>query len=86
MANSIESIVMVEASKELQVAQKNLLCGQDAVSTESDSGSTSVSKYGAKPITWTDSIKSIPIGTSHHQASAQPCLLEEHPADILCLS
>lgn len=65
MASSIEDIFMVEASKELQTAQKTLLCGDKSQSTDSDSGFRSLSKYGGKPITWTDSIKSIPISASY---------------------
>ena len=63
MANSIDAVYMVEASRELQDTQKNLLCGPDAQSTESNIGRQSTSsKYGNKPVIWTDSIKSIPIG------------------------
>ncbi|KAI1805663.1 DUF185 domain-containing protein [Daldinia bambusicola] len=60
MAASIETIYMVEASKELRTAQKNLLCGEDAVMTPSKIGWHSTSKYNGLPIVWTDSIKSIP--------------------------
>ena len=63
MANSIDAIYMVEASPELRVAQKNLLCGEDAPMTESKVGYHSVCKYNALPIVWTETIKSIPIGT-----------------------
>jgi SAM-dependent MidA family methyltransferase len=62
MANSIDAIYMVEASPELRVAQKNLLCGEDAPMTESKVGYHSVCKYNALPIVWTETIKSIPIG------------------------
>lgn len=62
MASSIDVVYMVEASRELRDTQKNLLCGPDAQSTESNVGYQSTSKYGNKPIVWTDSIKSIPIG------------------------
>ncbi|KAG7290269.1 hypothetical protein NEMBOFW57_000268 [Staphylotrichum longicolle] len=61
MANSIDAIYMVEASPELRVAQKNLLCGEDAPMTESKVGYHSVCKYNALPIVWTETIKSIPI-------------------------
>ncbi|KAI0104928.1 DUF185-domain-containing protein [Hypoxylon sp. NC0597] len=60
MASSIETVYMVEASKELRTAQKNLLCGEDAVMTESKIGWHSTSKYSGLPIVWTDSIKAIP--------------------------
>ncbi|KAK4242413.1 NADH dehydrogenase complex I, assembly factor 7 [Achaetomium macrosporum] len=61
MANSIDAIYMVEASPELRMAQKNLLCGEDAPMTESKVGYHSVCKYNALPIVWTETIKSIPI-------------------------
>ncbi|KAL6894952.1 S-adenosyl-L-methionine-dependent methyltransferase [Trichoderma evansii] len=61
MANSIESVFMVEASRELRETQKKRLCGPDAPSTESNAGCHSPSKYGATPIVWTETIKSIPI-------------------------
>lgn len=60
MASSIETVYMVEASAELRTAQKTLLCGEDAVLTESKIGWHSTSKYSGLPIVWTDSIKSIP--------------------------
>ncbi|KAI1374592.1 DUF185-domain-containing protein [Hypoxylon crocopeplum] len=60
MASSIDTVYMVEASNELRVAQKNLLCGEDAVMTESEIGWQSTSKYSGLPIIWTDSIKAIP--------------------------
>ncbi|KAK4151766.1 putative S-adenosyl-L-methionine-dependent methyltransferase-domain-containing protein [Chaetomidium leptoderma] len=63
MANSIDAIYMVEASPELRVAQKNLLCGEDAPMTESKVGYHSVCKYNALPIVWTETIKSIPISS-----------------------
>ncbi|KAM0260038.1 hypothetical protein ACHAQJ_002962 [Trichoderma viride] len=61
MANSIEGVFMVEASPELRETQKKLLCSPDAPSTESKVGCHSPSKYGASPIVWTETIKSIPI-------------------------
>lgn len=61
MAASIESVFMVEASRELRETQKKRLCGPDAPSTESNAGCHSPSKYGATPIVWTETIKSIPI-------------------------
>ncbi|AEO57429.1 hypothetical protein MYCTH_2303590 [Thermothelomyces thermophilus ATCC 42464] len=61
MASSIDAVYMVEASPELRVAQKNLLCGEDAPMTESKAGYHSVCKYNALPIVWTETIKSIPI-------------------------
>ncbi|KAM7199071.1 putative S-adenosyl-L-methionine-dependent methyltransferase domain containing protein [Naviculisporaceae sp. PSN 640] len=61
MANSIDAIYMVEASPELRLAQKNLLCGEDAPMTESKVGYHSICKYTSLPIVWTETIKSIPI-------------------------
>ncbi|KAM5345542.1 hypothetical protein ACJ41O_011403 [Fusarium nematophilum] len=61
MANSIDAIYMVEASRELREAQKKLLCGPDASSSESKAGFHSPSKYNGRQIVWTDTIKSIPI-------------------------
>ncbi|KAI1212286.1 DUF185-domain-containing protein [Annulohypoxylon truncatum] len=60
MSSSIETVYMVEASKELRTTQKNLLCGEDAVMTESKIGWHSTCKYSGLPIVWTDSIKAIP--------------------------
>ncbi|KAG8668885.1 hypothetical protein FPOAC2_08188 [Fusarium poae] len=62
MANSIDAVYMVEASRELRKAQKELLCGPDASSSELESGFRSSSKYNGKKIVWTDNIKSIPYG------------------------
>ncbi|CAN8097274.1 unnamed protein product [Discula destructiva] len=62
MANAIDAIYLVEASSELRVAQKNLLCGQDAQMTETESGWHSYSKYGGRPIVWTQTVKSLPPG------------------------
>lgn len=64
MANAIDTIYMVEASSELRVAQKNLLCGEDAELTETEAGWHSYSKYGGRPIVWTQTMKAIPHGTS----------------------
>ncbi|KAK4216687.1 putative S-adenosyl-L-methionine-dependent methyltransferase-domain-containing protein [Rhypophila decipiens] len=61
MANSIDAIYMVEASAELRLAQKKLLCGEDAPMTESKVGYHSICKYTSLPIVWTETIKSIPI-------------------------
>ncbi|KAI9904516.1 hypothetical protein N3K66_001045 [Trichothecium roseum] len=60
MMASVESVYMVEAGKELQSAQRNLLCGADAATTQSESGTQSISKYGKTPIVWADSMKPIP--------------------------
>lgn len=65
MANSIDAVYMVEASRELRNAQKQLLCGPDAPSSESKSGFHSPSKYNGKQIVWTDTIKSIPNGRQY---------------------
>ncbi|KAH8895111.1 DUF185-domain-containing protein [Thozetella sp. PMI_491] len=61
MADSIDAIYMVEASPKLRIAQKNLLCGEDASMTESRVGYHSVCKYSGFPIVWTETIKSIPV-------------------------
>ncbi|KAI2637492.1 DUF185 domain-containing protein [Xylaria nigripes] len=60
MASSIDAVYMVEASKELRTAQKNLLCGEDAAMRESKEGWHSTCKYSNLPIVWTDSIKAVP--------------------------
>ncbi|KAK8007478.1 hypothetical protein PG989_001468 [Apiospora arundinis] len=60
MASAIDAVYMVEASAELRTAQKNLLCGEDAQSTESKAGHHSTSKYSDLPVVWTETIKSIP--------------------------
>ncbi|KAI0180928.1 DUF185 domain-containing protein [Hypoxylon sp. FL1284] len=64
MASSIETVYLVEASKELRTMQKNLLCGEDAVMTESETGWHSTSKYAGIPVVWTDSIGAVPRGDS----------------------
>ncbi|KAK9417146.1 putative Protein arginine methyltransferase NDUFAF7 [Seiridium unicorne] len=60
MVSSIEAIYMVEASPELRQAQKNLLCGEDALMTESKIGYHSTSKYSNLPIVWTETIQAVP--------------------------
>ncbi|EAA27170.1 DUF185-domain-containing protein [Neurospora crassa] len=60
MAKSIDAVYMVEASPQLRMAQKNLLCGKDAAMSESKVGYHSHCKYGDIPIVWTETIKSIP--------------------------
>ena len=75
MASSIDAVYMVEASRELREAQKDLLCGPGAHSTESKAGYHSTSKYGDRPIVWTETIKSIPIGS-----------LCSSPRDCVCSS
>lgn len=62
MANAIDAIYMVEASPELRVTQKNLLCGQDRQMTESKSGYHSTCRYADLPIVWTETVRSIPQG------------------------
>lgn len=65
MANAIDVVYMVEASSELRVTQKNLLCGQDRHMTESKSGYHSTCRYADLPIVWTETVRSIPQGTRH---------------------
>lgn len=67
MAQSIDAIYMVEASAELRMAQKNLLCGKDAPMTESKVGYHSICKYTSLPIVWTETIKSIPPSNASPQ-------------------
>ena len=62
MSSAVDSVFMVEASRALRDAQKTLLCGPDAPSTESKVGYHSTGKHLGKPIVWTETIKSIPIG------------------------
>ncbi|KJZ76051.1 hypothetical protein HIM_04507 [Hirsutella minnesotensis 3608] len=61
MASAIDSVFMVEASRELRETQKNLLCGIGSPATESKAGLHSTGKRLGKPIVWTETIKSIPI-------------------------
>lgn len=63
MAQSIDAIYMVEASPKLRMAQKNLLCGEDARMTESKVGYHSICKSTNLPIVWTETIKSIPFSS-----------------------
>ncbi|KAL8371423.1 hypothetical protein RB595_001294 [Gaeumannomyces hyphopodioides] len=60
MAQTIDAVYMVEASPELRMSQKNLLCGEDAPMTESKVGYHSVCKHMEIPIVWTETVKSIP--------------------------
>ncbi|KAF4123283.1 NADH dehydrogenase [Geosmithia morbida] len=60
MARSIDSIYMVEASRELREAQQKLLCGPNATFTETELGLKGTSKYGGTPIIWSETIKPIP--------------------------
>ncbi|GAP89371.1 putative duf185 domain-containing protein [Rosellinia necatrix] len=64
MASAIDAVYMVEASRDLRVAQKNLLCGEDATMRESKQGWHSTCKYSGLPIVWSDSIKAVPQDTS----------------------
>ncbi|KAI1167958.1 DUF185 domain-containing protein [Nemania serpens] len=64
MASAIDAVYMVEASKELRAAQKNLLCGEDAAMRESKEGWHSTCKYSDLPIVWTDSIRAVPPSAS----------------------
>ncbi|POR37126.1 NADH dehydrogenase [ubiquinone] complex I, assembly factor 7 [Tolypocladium paradoxum] len=61
MASAVDSVVMVEASRDLRETQKTLLCGPDAPFAESKVGCHSTGKHLGKPIVWTETIKSIPI-------------------------
>lgn len=63
MAGAIDAVYLVEASSELRVAQKNLLCGQDASMNESKAGWHCTSKYRGLPVVWTQTIRSIPQST-----------------------
>ncbi|KAI1490867.1 DUF185 domain-containing protein [Biscogniauxia mediterranea] len=65
MASSIDAVYLVEASRELRKAQKNLLCGEDAIMRESKEGWHSTCKYSDLPIVWTDSIRAIPQNASN---------------------
>ncbi|KUI64633.1 NADH dehydrogenase [ubiquinone] complex I, assembly factor 7 [Cytospora mali] len=60
MANAIDAIYMVEASSDLRIAQKKLLCGEDRQMAESQSGYHSTCKYGDLPVVWTETVRSIP--------------------------
>jgi len=60
LASNIEAIYMVEASKELREAQKNLLCGQNATLEKTDAGWRSISKSLNVPIFWAETIKGVP--------------------------
>lgn len=66
LAKSLEAVYMVEASAQLRVTQKNLLCGADAALTESKVGYHGVGagKYEGIPIVWTETIQSIPKSRS----------------------
>ncbi|KAI0199700.1 DUF185 domain-containing protein [Astrocystis sublimbata] len=78
MASAIDRVYMVEASKELRVAQKNLLCGPDADTRESKCGWHSTCKYSDLPIVWTDSIRTVP-----HSASKTPFIVAHEFFDAL---
>ncbi|KAI0023248.1 DUF185 domain-containing protein [Xylariomycetidae sp. FL0641] len=78
MASSIDAIYLVEASKELRLAQKNLLCGEDAVMRESKTGWHSTCKYSDAPIVWANSLSAIP-----HAASKTPFIVAHEFFDAL---
>ncbi|KAJ2970608.1 hypothetical protein NQ176_g8109 [Zarea fungicola] len=78
LANSVEAVYMVEASPELRSAQKDLLCGQGAPSTESKAGYHSTGKYDGLPIVWTQTIKSVP-----QEASKTPFIIAHEFFDAL---
>ncbi|CCC12021.1 hypothetical protein SMACR_02243 [Sordaria macrospora] len=91
MAKSIDAVYMVEASPQLRIAQKNLLCREDAAMSESKVGYHSHCKYGNIPIVWTETIKSIPYDPektpfimAHEFFDALPIhafqLVEVHPS------
>ncbi len=61
MASSIEAVYLVEASPSLREAQKQLLCG-DAAMTETSIGFQSTSKYANIPVIWTENIRFVPSG------------------------
>jgi NADH dehydrogenase [ubiquinone] 1 alpha subcomplex assembly factor 7 len=61
MASSIDAVYMVEASPALRDAQKQLLCG-DAAMTETSVGYQSISKYAGIPVIWTENIRFVPSG------------------------
>ncbi|ROW12269.1 hypothetical protein VMCG_00375 [Cytospora schulzeri] len=60
MASAIDAIYMVEASSELRITQKKLLCGEDRQMAESQSGYHSTCKYDDLPVVWTETVRSIP--------------------------
>lgn len=62
MTSSIEAIYLIEASPSLREAQKQLLCGEAAM-TETSIGLKSTSKYANLPIIWTENIRFVPSGT-----------------------
>lgn len=78
MVSSIDTIYMVEASPELRIAQKNLLCGEDAPLTESKVGYHSTSKYANLPIVWTETIQAVP-----KEASKTPFIVAHEFFDAL---
>ena len=78
MANSIESIYMVEASPELKQTQQRLLCSPETDCTKDDSCQRGTSRHFEKPIVWVDSIKSIPT-----QADKVPFIVAHEFFDAL---
>lgn len=74
MADAIDTIYLVEASAELRIAQKNLLCGEDAQMTETEAGWHSYSKYGGRPIVWTQTKQGVPQGTIHYTHALSNCI------------
>lgn len=60
MMDSICTVYLVEASKELREQQKKLLCGEDAPMHQSKDGWHSTSKYANIPIVWTETIRGLP--------------------------
>lgn len=60
MANSVESVFLVETSSHLRQAQKDRLCGPDSQSEDIEAGFRSKGKYNDIPITWMETMKSVP--------------------------
>ncbi|PHH70189.1 hypothetical protein CDD82_7288 [Ophiocordyceps australis] len=74
MASALDSVLLVEASKQLCNTQKALLCGPDAPVAETRLGLQGVARRLGKPIIWTDSIRSIPIGQFVNLYNVRPWL------------
>lgn len=69
MSQAVDEVCMVEASKELRLAQQRRLCGSDAPISTSEAGFRGTGKHLKKPVVWVDSIKSIPVGSSFNPRS-----------------
>ncbi|TKA70423.1 hypothetical protein B0A55_07888 [Friedmanniomyces simplex] len=78
LAKAIEAVYLVEASRNLRIAQHKLLCGENQL-TENDIGHESTSKHSKDlKIVWTEDIRFVP-----REASKTPFIIAHEFFDAL---